>query len=273
MKKSFDDIMGMLNELNAQEVAYKSEVDLLKHHFSRCFEAGSDEARSVTYLAQPYEDRSAADGELYNELPYEARHWYGKKFSKFLESCPDSEFKDAVVAHRDRWQPLFQQLQDLIARQVKGRKPTPKKEPENTRTQFRAICPCCFREQAVKGDLMVAHGYTLEYGFQNGNCAGVNNAHFGTRAGLEFTKAQAAVARRKAEHHRNTAQKIRSGELVPTITDRKGEKVENPTPRQIEAQAYDYEARARGMDHYADFAEGMIAGWVEKGPISVQVPA
>ena len=268
---SFRDMQEMLRDLTGQEVVYKADVDLAKQRFSRAFDKARDDAKAP-FLGQPHETRSVPDSDLYYELPLEARHWYGKKFSAILEKCPESAFKDAVASHRNRWRPLFNELQALIARQVKGRKPKPKVEPENTRTQFRAICPCCFREQAVKGTLMVAHGYTLKFGFQNGNCGGVNHEHFGTEAGLNFAQRQVVVMSERAAKDHRTAQKIRSGEIVPKVLNRAGDEVENPTKRQIEAQAYMYEGHARQAEHYVEFANGMIAVWAKKDPISVQVP-
>ncbi len=48
-----------------------------------------------------------------------------------------------------------------------------------TRTQERGICIYCGKQHAVQGGLMVAHGYTIDYHQQNGNCLGVGCVHYG----------------------------------------------------------------------------------------------
>lgn len=49
-----------------------------------------------------------------------------------------------------------------------------------TRTQQRGICIYCGKEHALAAnETMVAHGYTLAYGGQHGNCTGVSRVHLG----------------------------------------------------------------------------------------------
>lgn len=49
-----------------------------------------------------------------------------------------------------------------------------------TRIQLRGICPFCFKQQAVSASgVLAAHGYTLDYHFQNGACFGSGNVHYG----------------------------------------------------------------------------------------------
>jgi hypothetical protein len=54
-----------------------------------------------------------------------------------------------------------------------------------SRIQYRAICPICFNEQAVKGDRLVDHGYTIpqDWHQRNGSCTGFRAYHFGTEQG------------------------------------------------------------------------------------------
>jgi hypothetical protein len=47
------------------------------------------------------------------------------------------------------------------------------------RIQFRGVCCACGRVHALKGDMMVQHGYTVDYGMFNGSCQGVGHPHYG----------------------------------------------------------------------------------------------
>lgn len=47
------------------------------------------------------------------------------------------------------------------------------------------ICPVCTREQVVKNGKLVAHGYTIGYGFQNGSCFGSGKPHYGMKEAVE----------------------------------------------------------------------------------------
>ncbi len=176
-----------LTDLREQKTVYKVDVDALWNAFRTAFEQDWKLIQRVKHLDLPHGSPSEADTSLYFTAPNEVRHWFGNKFSKFLDELPSSDFKDSTIRHRHRWRPLYQTYLDLKARQIKGRKPAEPKKVVGTRTQMRAICPCCFKEHAVSGDTMVAHGYTLDYGFQNGTCRGAGKSHFGTVAGRVYT--------------------------------------------------------------------------------------
>ena len=100
-----------------------------------------------------------------------------------------------------------------------------------TRTQFRAICPVCFAQQAVTAAGRLAqHGYRRPQGWhQNVNdCGGSGRMHFGTEAGRATTAAQANGIRDYAEAERERAPKVASGELP--ITDRRGNVITSCAP-------------------------------------------
>lgn len=267
---TIETVRDTIAALREQGTVYKVEVDELKYAFSHAFDADKDRVKDTTYFAVPSDSRSEADRNLFWTLPYEARHWYGKRFSNFLIDCPDSAFKDAVVSHRNRWKPLFDALQELITRQVKGRRPAAAKKVIGTRIQLRATCACCFRDQAVSGDRMVAHGYTLDYGFQNGNCYGAGKPHFGTEAGVAFTKDLITNVRSTAASAKRRAEGAAKGEVKPV--DRKTRaRIDNPTPMQVRALIESLENEARQATYHADQMQKMVDGWKSQDPREVEV--
>jgi hypothetical protein len=249
---------------------YKTEVDALKYDFNHAFGADEKRIKDSTYLNIDHKACSESDNALYWAIPYEVRHYYGKKFSDFLVACDDSPFKDGIVSHRNRWKPLFDELQALIARQVKGRRPPEPKNVIGTRTQLRAVCPICFRMQAVRGVRMVAHGYTLDYGYQNGVCSGEGKPHFGTEEGRDITKKTAESFEVGARSLRANAPLALTGEILPR--DRKTFKtIENPTQDQKQALHDRMIWDAQNDERYATQLNLMVANWTPQEAIEVTV--
>lgn len=276
-RHTIETVRETIRALRAQETVYKVEVDDLKYAFNAAFEGNWKQVKDTKYLNTPHEDRSEVDGNLYFAAPFEVRHWYGKKFSKFLEEMPATEFKDSTVSHRNRWRPLFNALQDLIKRQVKGRKPAPKKEVIATRTQLRGICPCCFRQHALRNGRLVAHGYTLDYGFQNGTCSGADKMHFGTEEGRDVAKTNAADAAHRAEQINARMDRFEAGEEHVTVRlkDFRGmwQTVSNPTDSQKRRFIDAERGQARGYARYAEELDKMVVAWKPAEPVEVEVTA
>ena len=55
-----------------------------------------------------------------------------------------------------------------------------------TRTQLRGICPVCLSQHATKNGLMVSHGFTVGFGFQNNSCDGTEAPHLGSKDAPSF---------------------------------------------------------------------------------------
>ncbi|QGH74930.1 hypothetical protein MAL1_00184 [Bacteriophage DSS3_MAL1] len=269
-RHTIESTRDLIAELRDQDPVYKTDVDRAKDVLNRAFEADWDIVRHTKHLDDPRSRALDSDNKLYFAAPYEVRHWYGKKFSKFLDELPCSEFRDATISHRNRWRPLFNALQDLIKRQVKGRKPVEKKVV-GTRTQLRAICPCCFKQHAVKGDRLVAHGYTLDHGFQNGTCQGAGKPHFGTAAGLQTTRDFAADLAGHMSNISMRADNIEKGLSTPTLRDRKGKAIEHPTPRQIAAYIDTLRYQVRGIEHTLEELDKRVEGWKPAAAVEVEV--
>ncbi|QJA43062.1 hypothetical protein [Phaeobacter phage MD18] len=259
----------LIAELRDQDPVYKTDVDRAKDVLNRAFEADWDIVRHTKHLDDPRSRALDSDSKLYFEAPYEVRHWYGKKFSKFLEELPCSEFRDATISHRNRWRPLFTALEELKARQIKGRKPVAKKVV-GTRKQLRAICPCCFKQHAVKNDRLVAHGYTLDYGFQNGTCQGAGQPHFGTFEGVMFTQSLSRDIQHTITSLRSRAVMAAKGKAKPM--DRKtGLRIDNPTPAQVQAMIDRIETEIRHREYHVAQLQKMVDGWAYADPQEVEV--
>ena len=263
-------------KLDAQRDVYKVEVDEAKWALTHAFESDVKRAKEDTYLSIPHEDRSASDARLYFDAPYSMVHWYGKKWAKALGEAQDSALKSELIRIRDLYESTFQLLQSLAARQIKGRKPAPKKEVIATRTQLRAICPCCFRQQAVRNGRLVAHGYTLDYGYKNGECRGTGEMHFGTVEGRDVTKTLAADAYNQAIQLREQMDRYSKGE--EHITLRRFDRVSHqwvaisyPTEQQKSDYIRERLWDADGLMRYAGELRKHVENWVPVDPVEVQV--
>jgi hypothetical protein len=75
----------------------------------------------------------------------------------------------------ETWKPVRDNIKALKPMVVMGRKPStdPRKTPERT-IENTGTCAVCSRNVKLdKGQHIVAHGYTIRWGFQSGNCHGV----------------------------------------------------------------------------------------------------
>jgi hypothetical protein len=269
-RHTIETVRNTISALIDKEIVYKVEVDDLKYAFNYAFEKDWVTVKDTKHLSVDRAKRPKTDNDLYYAAPYEVRHWYGNKFSTFLDGVPPSEFKDAAMSHRNRWRPLYIALKDLIARQTKGRRPAEPKKVVDTRIQLRAICPCCFREQAVNVNLMVSHGYTLDYGFQNGICSGYRKHHFGTAEGLSHTKALVVAAANRVIMYNARLQRAQDGEIKPRHPGTL-QIIENPTKWELEDFINGIKQEIKSAEFYAGFLREKVETWTPAAPREVTI--
>jgi hypothetical protein len=257
--------------LQAQDPVFKVDVDEVKRPLSVVYGNERDVLMSL-WIAE-YRDGTddEAQSALYHDLPFELRHLYGKKYQKLIADTPEGKMRAAIVEMAERMRPRFDAVQELIARQQKGRKPSAPKKVIDTRTQLRAVCPCCFRQHAVRGPsgVLVNHGYTLGYGFQNGNCTGAGAPHFGSEAGRDWTANYARRLREMAEAARTHATKIEAGEAP--VTNHRGRRIEEPDEHQRRSAARRAREEGTQMDNVAAQREELVKNWKAAEPVEVEV--
>lgn len=162
-----------------------------------------------------------------------------------------------------------------------------------TRDQYRAHCPICFRQHAVlpfegkpaDGLLMVQHGYQRPEGWhQNVNeCHGTNRPHFGTPEGRVVAAQNAAFIRDYAARRRADAETLRTtppasvivnGKYDPKTRDYEQVKVGPEDHRyagKIAALIATAEMEARHADQSASEIEKRVAEWKAQNPVAVKV--
>ncbi len=278
----------LIQNLTNSEDAYKVDVDTAKGLLSRAFDGYKRALGEEFTHAGKWESLSEEEIQINRQKPLELRHYYGKKWGKVMEKAPDTPYIQAIRAMMETFDQPYQDLQALVKRQVKGRKPdTREREVIGTGTQMRAQCACCFREQAVKGDRMVAHGYDLRWGFQNGTCRGASQPHFGTPEGRDLCAKWAVELHQKKDGALDAAERVMAGEIpVRKQVRRNGEYVseivENPLPYQIEAYADGFRREARQYEAGAEAYEKAVREWkpvaarevvIEKTRVKQDTPA
>ena len=95
---------------------------------------------------------------------------------KKVAACKaDDPCLTAMVLFLSDWEDAAAALAAAKKDVIKGRKPstTPRKTPMRT-LENTGTCPVCGKNVKMLGGRMVDHGFTLQYGFRNGNCSGVN---------------------------------------------------------------------------------------------------
>ena len=141
-----------------------------------------------------------------------------------------------------------------------------------SRTQYRAICSVCGRDQAVNGSDIVDHGYNLEYHWRNGTCDGARRPHFGTGLGRDYRASIAARYVEQAHKADLMATAIEKGEAVARKMDRKTkEMVDLIHPWEIKERVESIRRDANSMRSVAHTLQRSVEEWKPQFPREVQV--
>ena len=262
-------VRDMVAELAAKEVVFKVEVDTIKYHVSSAYDADKNKVREEFTYAGRWQKLTEAEQAL--DLPYSLVHLYGKKFAKTLEAAGDTAFTAAIRALRSDWEETNLHMIDLGARAVKGRRPVESNRVViGTRVQYRAICPCCFNDQAIVNGGMADHGFQVQWNSRQGRCFGTGRAHFGTEEGKAVAQYLMEAELETAAASKLAAQMLRDGSALPR---RNGKVIENPTQMQINAAIRDQEFNERQAESNANFYTRKLDKWepVEPFPVTVEV--
>jgi hypothetical protein len=152
-----------------------------------------------------------------------------------------------------------------------------------TDVQLRAVCPRCFRQQAIRGDRMVAHGYTRpEHWHANvGMCDGRGRPHFGTDAGREYARSVVVMLREQAQDNAVLVSAVLAeGSEVPVFLPVRAKgarlsiltRIENPSAAQRRQYADNLRGEAVHCTTTAEYFEEAVASWVPAEPIAVVRP-
>lgn len=269
-RHTLESVTATIDALTQQDTVYKVDVDAAKDELSRAYDNARNEyGKHFTHAGQW---QNLTEEERAVDLPYEVRHLFGKKFSTTLVNAPDTNAMNVIRNIQEGFRPVYLKLQALIERQVKGRKPVERaKRVVGTRTQLRAICPCCFKQHAVKNDRLVAHGYTLYYGFQNGTCSGAGKKHFGTEAGRDEAARMAENARSQGEAMLQTSEDVLANPAKYTIRDYRARPIENPNAGHIKEHAQRIAHNGEGLIRYADEVANRVENWKPEDTVEVEV--
>lgn len=174
------DILEMIDSAIEAGIIYNVDFKDLKDAANRKLEAGYRAA-----VVQPYLEGLHNRGEEISPEMSEALYYSGypqihtlnardKGITKLEKTEGDHWMTKAAREYLELVRPVIVNLNIVKGLVVKGRKPsdTPRKTPERT-LENTGTCAVCGRNVKLKGGKIVDHGYTIRYGFQQGNCAGV----------------------------------------------------------------------------------------------------
>lgn len=180
----------MIHEKTLQQIAEALEAGLiynvdwkdLKESINRQLSKGFKQVTSVPYLALPRDDTGGRVGvpravslELYYAQGPQIHANMQSKIAKLERTFGNHWMVKAARDYADAVLPIIADANKIKATITKTRKPregdrvTPERTIENTGT----CAVCGMNVKRDKGGRIVDHGYTLRWGFQSGNCAGV----------------------------------------------------------------------------------------------------
>ncbi len=135
----------------------------------------------------------------------------------------------------------------------------------STRTQERGICIYCGKEHAVQDDRMVAHGYTVEFHQQNGNCSGVGRVHYGhVEAPAEIERGIAAMRQSAKDLQLSVAIKEREIEQLRALPIGQQDHQHTSILRSERFQLSVLKKSLASMPFQIEHMEKLLANWKEK---------
>jgi len=156
-----------------QEVIYNVDFKDAKDSLGRAFEEANSKMVSEPFFwGGKGNDLPEAIVELH-WLSWQA-HLAPSLLKKVIKANIDHPVCTAMLELLNEFAPIMENAKAAKARVIKGRKPsaTPRTTPERT-IENTGTCGCCGKNVKMGGGRLVAHGYTIKYGFQSGNCFGV----------------------------------------------------------------------------------------------------
>ena len=176
------DILDLIDSAIDNGMIYNVDYKAVKEAANRKMEEGYQNSVVATYLSMTCEMRQATvSPEMSEALYYSAypqAHTLNardKAITKLEKTDPNHWMVKAAREYLELVRPVIEKLVIIKGTVVKGRKPsdkprlTPERTMENTGT-----CSVCGRNVKLNGTgQIVDHGYTIRYGFQEGNCFGV----------------------------------------------------------------------------------------------------
>lgn len=156
-----------------QEVIYNVDFKDAKDSLGRAFEEANDKMVSEPFFwGGKGLDIPEAVVELH-WLSWQA-HLAPSLLKKVIKANIDHPVCTAMLELLNEFAPIMEGVKVAKARVIKGRKPstTPRTTPERT-IENTGTCGCCGKNVKLDHGKLVAHGYTIKYGFQSGNCFGV----------------------------------------------------------------------------------------------------
>lgn len=169
-------------------VIYNTEFQTVKSDVNRTLERMWSERVDQVYLGVDYDSRDAEFGEaraLYGMDCCPSIHTFEnrvRKVAKIAAKCDHALVADAA-ALLEEVRPVVEKMVALKEMIVKGRRPSanPRKTPERTLDNT-GTCAICGKNVKLKDGKIVAHGYTVRYGFFQGGCFGIGYAPIETSA-------------------------------------------------------------------------------------------
>lgn len=207
-RMTFEELNAKLDACIEAGVIYNVDFkDWTGYGANRMLEAAIYEVRAEFTHSGKWESRTELELAAIEALTYSIVQFPTTKLVNahiaLNNADADNAVADRILAVVNKFRPMADKFRTLKPMIQKGRKPaeTPRKTEERTLDNT-GTCGCCGKN--VKMDAngkLVAHGYTLKYGFQSGNCFGVGYepVEVSPKAMVEYV----AVLR---QHHTDTTE-------------------------------------------------------------------
>lgn len=165
---------------HANGTIYNVDFKDWKDSANRAYERAHGElVREPFFNGGKYEQRTERERDIEDAISYGLHQFPSKKLMKLIEGrLSETPMISAVIELITIWKPVSDTAKALKPMVVMGRKPStdPRKTPERTLDNTGTCSdPMCSRNVKLRKDSKITdHGYTIRWGFQSGNCFGVD---------------------------------------------------------------------------------------------------
>jgi len=164
------DAVKIVDEAVAAGTIRNAVYGEVKDTLNRAVDQAWDKLIQDKFVSGRYWELSDEDKNLYDTVRVSGLHDVFAASKRIAKSTVQSPMADVMRGFCKEALPLAEAMKSLKTKIVKGRAPSLVIKEINP-NQVRKTCPCCFRQIAVIGDMMVHHGYERPgNGWQTNSC-------------------------------------------------------------------------------------------------------
>jgi hypothetical protein len=261
-------IIGMIETLLTRKQLRKVDV----YEVISCANRTMENAQ-IGLLEYIHTQHSESDKKLYYSLPNTMIGLNSRKFTAALKRAEESEFKTAVLGHKEEWEKV-KELTDHLTEVYKehhenNKKPYQYKYNLEQWGLKKGICPGCFTEKVLKLGSIEDHPALIKGGDRDGICYGSAHPHFGSETGYQFSISLSIAHWKLAKSLRKRANIVAKGRVRLTDIETL-QPLDNQTKQDIDREVERLRKSSEYHENMSYMLDDHIAQWIPEDVVKVR---